>query len=278
MTQELTVTTENFRDIPVRIIQTEKDRLVPLNDIAEGLGYNRDSLKKIIRRNQDQFKSYSVTAILAATDGKQYETLCMTRDGITGIIMRLRTDKVRDSTRKKRVLDFQHWVMDTIGKVMDGKIIKTRNEDLMSILNCHMQIAKMVSDYGGVNPSIAATVAIARTEYLTGEDLSWCKGLIPGNKSLHPGHLNATEIGQKIGKTSRVVNQILYELGYQIKVAKDWKITIAGSMYGEMMPFTTHNGHSGYQPLWDPDIVEKIKVFDPDKRDGKNGRIEGYLT
>lgn len=286
MTGEL-VTTEMFQDIPVRIIQTEKDRVIPLNDIAEGIGYDRSALQKIVRRNPTQFKPYSVAAVTSSTDGKQYINLCLTRDGITGVLMRLHTNKLKDPSRRERVEKFQHWAMETLGKAMDGKL-QTPTGDVRNLLNHNLGIAEIISKYTGVNAGMAAIVAIVHTEDQTGADLHWARAMIPVDKTRIVGHLNPTAIGQKIGKSPLEVNRLLQEMGFQSRDSEgNWQLTHTGALYGNMVSFDVKHKkadiertHYGWRPLWTDEIYEKISTYQEnlEKLSGRQGLLTGYIA
>ena len=275
----VSITPETFQDVTVRIVQTDKDRLMPIADLAEASGLERSAIRKLLERNREIFDKYTCKVIMS-DQGQSRENTCLTRDGVNGLLMKSNYQRIKDPERRQRVIAFQAWAIDTLGKVMNGQL-RIPNEDLMGIFNCHMQMARVMADTMGINIGIAGSVAIAHTEYLTGEDLSWAKGLIPGNKSLHIGHLTPSQIGGKIGKTAQEINRILENLGYQVRAGRDWKLTISGMMYGENIPFSVNHEtgmHTGYRIKWDPDIIEKIQNYRPGLLDGQKGLLTGYLS
>lgn len=84
---ELT-TTEMFHEIPVRIVHGEKGPMIPLVDIAYGIGYDRISLHRLYKRNSELFENYHGVVVMTAGATEQ-EHLCFTRDGVIGILMKL---------------------------------------------------------------------------------------------------------------------------------------------------------------------------------------------
>jgi len=279
LTGELITTTETFKDTPVRIIQTDKDRLMPLKDLAGASGLEREALRKLLNRNRELLAPYTCS-VISEEQGQRREITCLTWDGVNGLLMKSNYQRITDPVRRQRVIDFQAWAIKTLRQVMEGKL-QTPREDLMGIFNCHMQMARVMADTMGINIGIAGSVAIAHTEDLTGEDLSWCKGLIPANKSLHIGHLTPSQIGAEIGKTAQDINKILENLGYQVRAGRDWKLTISGMMYGENIPFSVNHEagmHTGYRIKWEPDVIEKIQNYRNGLLEGQKGLLTGYLS
>jgi hypothetical protein len=124
------------------------------------------------------------------------------------------------------------------------------------MLEDHLRMARALTEYAGVKQGIAAAVAIAVVQEKTGVDLTWCKNLLPA-ASDPPGYLIPSEIGMQIGMSAQRVNEILHELGYQVKSSDGWKLTGPGRFYGEEYPFS-RNGHSGYQIRWKPETIKRI--------------------
>ena len=60
--------------------------------------------------------------------------------------------------------------------------------------------------------------------------------------------------GQSIARDFDRVLAVLQRWGY----VQGWELTDAGKAWAEAMPFS-RNGHSGYQVLWNPAVVEQLK-------------------
>ncbi|MCK9432989.1 MAG: hypothetical protein M0R00_08530 [Candidatus Omnitrophica bacterium] len=43
---------ESFQGIPVRIIQKNDQGMIPLNDVADGIGIDRSGLRQLLKRNE----------------------------------------------------------------------------------------------------------------------------------------------------------------------------------------------------------------------------------
>lgn len=272
MTGEL-ITTENFHNIPVRIITRDIGRLIPLNDIADGINYDRSGLHKIVKRNK-QFWEFTCMVVTSMT-GQRREQLCLTRDGIIGLLMRLDIEKIKDPAKRERVIEFQRWAMKTLGQVMDGQAPADTSHEIAALLEEHLRIAKALTEYAGVKQGIASAVAIATVEDRTGIDLSWCRNLLPAARE-ETGRYIPTEIGLKLGITPRQVNLLLEGLRYQTRLSGEWRLSGAGRFYGEEYPFAK-NGHTGYQIKWNQAIIDKLSdVLHQNKR-LQTGLLTGEL-
>jgi hypothetical protein len=71
--------------------------------------------------------------------------------------------------------------------------------------------------------------------------------------------MNPTKLGQQLGLAARSVNARLASMGLQLRNDRDeWELTEAGQAWGEAMPYS-RNGHSGYQILWNPAVIDQMK-------------------
>ena len=277
MTTDL-ITTETFQDIPVRIVQHEKDRLIPLVDIARAIGYDRKSIRLHIDREPALFEGME-GRVVTLTPGGQQEVRCLTRDGVLGLLMKLSASRIRNGDTRTRVIAFQRWAMRTLGKVMDGRtgeIAPPPGSRAAALLEDHLRMARALTQYAGVKEGIAAAVAIAVVQEKCGEDLAWCRNLLPAAHE-QPGYLIPSEIGLQIGLSAQRVNEILAELGYQVKSRDGWKIHGPGRFYGEEFPYS-RNGHSGYQIRWKPEVIGKIEERLRGMQQLTRGGITGYLS
>ena len=102
---------------------------------------------------------------------------------------------------------------------------------------------------------MATATAIDVVEEVYNFNLSPIKKLIPAEPN--PSTLNPTQIGKRIGKSAKQVNQWLATQGYQIKSGDTWVLTDKGTDYGEAKPYKNH-GHSGYQIVWSEKVFELI--------------------
>ena len=67
---------------------------------------------------------------------------------------------------------------------------------------------------------------------------------------------NATQLAKITKSSAKDVNQALSLLGFQFRNEHDeWELSDAGKAWGEALPYS-RNGHSGYQILWSPAVIQ----------------------
>lgn len=118
----------------------------------------------------------------------------------------------------------------------------------------------------GCKKSMALTITVPMMGKIYGFDSSPLLQLIPPEKN--PASLTATDIAERLhirfknGKPNAAkANQLLESNGLQEKHGKEWRLTEEGKAYGESKPYN-RNGHSGYQILWTPEVVDLLKPAD----------------
>ena len=107
-----------------------------------------------------------------------------------------------------------------------------------------------------VKDGIATAQATNMVGKFYGYDLSELNRLIPPADH-ETGYMNATQLGEKIGKTARATNKWLSDNGYQYKDGRDWRLTAKGKQYAEEIPYNTGK-HSGYQIRWNLALLNDI--------------------
>ena len=136
--------------------------------------------------------------------------------------------------------------------------IASENKDKVeSILLIHEWITKVP----GVKPGIAAAATLASIESsTTGINIDPIKRALPVLEGAISS-CNATALGRKIGKSAKEVNKMLSNCGLQLRNDRgDWEPTDKGARWGESMPYVNGaTGHSGYQTLWNPDVVDVLQ-------------------
>lgn len=252
MTGEI-VTKEYFGNIPVRVVQHDGVAAIPLIDIADGVGLDRSGLRKLLKRNERILGNYVLRVIMSSSQG-DVETICMTRDGVVGILMKTDFGKMKDPDKQANVISFQRWAIETLSKIISGEVIpaptRSHSEDVREAL----KVARIISEETGVSLPIAQSFALEKVGAA-----EWQK-LLPAT-IMPSGYLTPTDIGNRIGKTARQVNLWLYnnKLQEQDAASGDWRLTEAGRMHAEEFPFT-RNGHSGYQIKWRDSVLQLMNV------------------
>jgi len=252
MTGEI-VTREEFQGIPVRVVQREGIGAIPLNDIADGIGLDRSGLHKLLKRNERVLAPY-VSMVNMSTDAGARETICLTRDGVIGILMKTDFGKMKDPVKQANVIEFQKWAIETLSKVI-------RDESVLSI-NCRQvdikvelveakELAALCDKPQDMfleavfrkrgKPEFADLLALPANSIVHGEAGVW---------------LNPSQIGMRCGHTAREVNHYLNWHKYQYRDANGfWRLDEKGLPYGEEYWFESPTKHREIRIRWQESLL-----------------------
>jgi len=119
-------------------------------------------------------------------------------------------------------------------------------------------IGEAVAKVPGVKAGIARAATLTCIQENTGLVIETLRRALPAANEPTCSH-NATQLGKLAGSSAKATNQRLALLGFQFRNERDeWELTDAGKAWAEAMPFS-RNGHSGYQILWNPAVVDQLK-------------------
>ena len=139
-----------------------------------------------------------------------------------------------------------------------GEIPMSHSSRNLALIDAGQQ-AITLNQYFGVRIEIARVHAINQVEKTFDVDLADIKKLLPPVDDV-PVTYNPTQLAAKLTNTTgtkytaRKINMMLAELGYQYKNNGEWVLTADGKRYGTSYPYE-RNGHSGFQILWNEEIL-----------------------
>lgn len=120
-------------------------------------------------------------------------------------------------------------------------------------------IGKEMAKITGINPHLVMAYTLDAIEQVTDLPASMLARALPAVAPAEVASLNPTAIGQQLGGLkAHAVNQMLLKAGLQRRDGSGWQLTEAGTAFGEMKPFH-RNGHSGYNLLWLPKVVQLLQ-------------------
>lgn len=119
-------------------------------------------------------------------------------------------------------------------------------------------IGEAVAKVPGVKHGIAMAATLTCIHENTGLSIETMRRALPANDEPIAA-MNPTKLGQQLGMSARNVNARLAAMGLQLRNDRDeWELTEAGQSWGEALPYS-RNGHSGYQILWNPAVIDQMK-------------------
>jgi len=194
---------EQFNDIPIHVIGV-KEKQIPLGDIARAIGYSRQALHNIVNRYPEIFVKYrGVNVTLTPSGGGEQETICLSTYGVVALLNHLDYRRIDDPVRRQRIVDFQIWCVETIGRMMDGEIPIIPQARWIDTAEQHLKLAKGLMMQYGLRPDISLKFALDQTYKETGKDLSDYNNLLESasgqlGTSTHPFLKTSTAKQRKI--------------------------------------------------------------------------------
>ena len=106
----------------VRLIQDGDKWVVPVVDIAEAIGYDRQALHQIISREPEMFEGFvNVTLTNPGPQGGSPDITAVTQEGVNLLLVSLSPSRINDEVKRQRVIAFKRWAAKTLTAVQRGK-------------------------------------------------------------------------------------------------------------------------------------------------------------
>jgi hypothetical protein len=141
------------------------------------LGCSRKNITGIIKNNPHLFKGVSIAHPLL-TDGGIQTTVCLTRDGVISVLMRVQPNRSNSEEGKKKIEEFQTWARDTLSKEMQvqTKLIQPSQAPQAFMWSGeaaeHMRFASNLHQAWGITRKEAFEIGLRSAQKATGIDLS----------------------------------------------------------------------------------------------------------
>ncbi|ALR04344.2 hypothetical protein XFPR_07030 [Xylella fastidiosa] len=185
------------------------------------------------------------------------KALCLAEPGLYFFLAR---------SDKPKALPFQKWIAGEVlptlrktGTYSTPGALPTLPGPTQDCVAALLLVGQFVSRVPGVKPGIAAAATLAcikSNTNLTTEEIRRALPALQEPLCL----LNATQLGKQLHCSAKEANQLLASAGLQFRNERDeWELTEAGRVWGEAIPYS-RNGHSSYQILWNPTVVDSLKV------------------
>lgn len=242
-----------FHETPVRIAKDGREGMFPIRDIATALKYDRQALHQIIERNSEIFAEYRRVNVVFCDD--PFKHTCLTRDGVIALISKLDYLRIKDPTKRQRIIEFQRWAAETLGKVMDGTQTAAPMRPWPVVFRDYVGAAQILHDMAGIDRNDAVRFAISLTQKETGVDLSGMIQLIDAKQPAAPAREWVTT-----EKLARLMDISVRELNTRLAIGG-----FLTQRYGTVIPSESGRKFARYdQPdgiIWDTAIIPQIPSY-----------------
>lgn len=264
MSDSALIKSEQFMGIEIRIIETDPLRpVIPLVDIAHGIGYAPNKLAELYERNQELLKDDAQTTMMVT--GEQVAAIphiCLTREGIIGIMMKLDYLRIKDKEKKLKIITFQKWAK---AKLADTRIQSKPATPEISPIKTELQQAREYAEACGTSPE-AFQAAVFRKHGMNefAEALEAKPALVSGESGwFNPSQLAEMCRGDGPYLDAKMINhylnnnpQDLQRRPFQYRDNnKLWRLTELGKEHGREYMFRAVGGHEEIRIEWRETIL-----------------------
>ena len=181
------------------------------------------------------------------------------------------------SSRKPEAKRFKRWITHEVlpairrtGRYAVPNLASTQPAlpaNKQDSVNALLLIGQAIAQVPGVKAGIAMAATLTCIQENTGLSVETLRRTLPAAEKPICSHraawrtsrCDATQLGRQLGMAARVMNQHLAACGLQLRNARDeWELTEQGQQWAEALPYCRH-GHSGYQILWNPAVVDVLR-------------------
>ena len=210
-----------------------------------------DTHKAIARLDDDEKGRNSIP-----TPGGQQDMSVVNESGLYNLVL---------GSRKHEAKRFKRWITHDVlpsirktGSYASGTSVAALPSPTQDRVSSLLLIGEAVAKVPGVKHGIAMAATLTCIHENTGLSMETMRRALPANDEPIAA-MNPTKLGQQLGMAARSVNARLAAMGLQMRNDRDeWELTEAGQAWGEALPYS-RNGHSGYQILWNPAVIDQMK-------------------
>ena len=207
--------------------------------------------KAIARLDDDEKGRNSIP-----TPGGQQEMSVVNESGLYNLVL---------GSRKPEAKRFKRWITHEVlpsirktGSYTSTTSVAALPSPTQDRVSSLLLIGEAVARVPGVKHGIAMAATLTCIFENTGLSMETMRRALPANDEPMAA-MNPTKLGQQMGLAARSVNARLAAMGLQMRNDRDeWELTEAGQAWGEALPYS-RNGHSGYQILWNPAMIDQMK-------------------
>lgn len=270
----------------LRIIQTGAGPVVPIVDIAAGIGYTRSAISKMIKRYPEAFNGLSVIQPVETGNRGVQHMICLTREGVDQLLVRLEPASTTKPELREKVQALKERAFSSRPAALPAPQPVT--SPLIDSLNRNADIADILVDRYNYQPEVARSLAMAAVVEECGESALVFKGpaMLPAPKAEETvPALPATTCSQCIMSEADPDFEKFFSLrkvaeytGLQEDRARNilektgllhwehgiWHLTQVGKQFGKVFttyPLAPHRMTEKKMIRWSPEAIERVKAY-----------------
>jgi hypothetical protein len=246
---------EQFQDIPIRCVSDDGKQMIPVVDIANAVQMDRGNLTKLLNHHSRFFDEYK-GVVKTTTAGGVQSLVCLTRDGVMGLLFKVNPGRSKDPEIQDRIIAFQHWATRVLGK----NALMEEAEQLMAIpspmfqespidiISQELDIADLAIERSGLPKDIAHALAWTLAAERTGKELNAYASCIkaqaagpqissevtPAEKAQYDSYFSKTKVADAIGISTDKLFLILESMNLLCYKDGIWRVTPSGESYAKM--------------------------------------------
>lgn len=267
----------------LRIIQTADGPVVPIVDIAAGIGYTRSAISKMLKRYPEAFNGLSVIQPVETGSRGVQHMICLTREGVDQLLIRLEPA----STTKPELREKVQALKDrAFSNHHEAPLAATT--PLIDSLNRNADIADILVDRYNYQPEVARSLAMAAVVEECGGPALIFKGpamlsapkaeesvpalpLMSCSKCImseadpeFEKYFSLRKVAEYTGLQEDRVRNILEKSGLLHWEHGIWHLTQVGKQFGKVFttyPLAPHRMTEKKMIRWSPAAIERVKTY-----------------
>lgn len=178
MTEQI-IKMEQFQDIPIRCVSDDGRQMIPVVDIANAVQMDRGNLTKLLNHHARFFDEYK-GVVKTTTAGGVQSLVCLTRDGVMGLLFKVNPGRSKDPEIQDRIIAFQHWATRILGKnalMEEAEQFQCLpqpafQQSVKEIINEELDIADVAIERSGLKKEVAHALAWTLAAERSGAELN----------------------------------------------------------------------------------------------------------
>jgi len=246
-----------------------------------------------LKRNAELFEPYKGLVQMTTPGGIQ-DLVCLSEEGVVGLLMKMDYSRVKDKTFRTKVLDFQKWAVMVLKTAMKQDIVDAyagKKVSVIDVVNETLDVADIAIKRSGVPKEIAHGMAWALAAEISDPLLnvyaSYIRAQAPDmNKAMlerlseipqvsagtdteraeYESHYSLTQVSDYLKKSPETVKKELERLGVICVQNGSRRLTKMGERYGKVFMVTPGYPFSTQQRpyiKYNPEVLNLLrKSFD----------------